>query len=130
MSKLLTLRRVLLLDAAVSGATGLLMLASAGLLGRLLGVPDELLRWAGASLVPFAAFVAFVATRQHIAARTVHAVMALNAAWVLASVAVLLTGAVAPNGLGVGFILFQAAVVAAFVEMQYLGLRRTREAAA
>ena len=57
------LRLALVADAVASGATGLLMFAGAGLLAGLLGLPDELLRYAGVVLLPFAAFVAYVGTR-------------------------------------------------------------------
>ena len=46
------LRRVLLTDALVSGATGLLMLSGATLLTRLLALPEPLLRYAGLVLMP------------------------------------------------------------------------------
>jgi hypothetical protein len=45
-------RRALIADAAASGATGLLLLAGAGLLDRLLGLPTAFLRGAGLLLVP------------------------------------------------------------------------------
>ena len=46
------LRTVLLADAIASGATGLLMIAGAGLLEGLLGLPVALLREAGLVLIP------------------------------------------------------------------------------
>ena len=130
MSNLLDLRRVLLLDAIVSGACGLLMLLAAGPLAGLLELPVGLLRWAGAALLPFAAAVAFAATRPVVARRTVLVLVAVNAAWVLASLAVLLGGVVRPNGLGVGFVVAQAVVVALLAELQYAGVRRVGAAAA
>ncbi len=53
----LTLRSSLLLDAAVSGATGVLMLAAAGPLGDLLDLPTTLLRVAGLILIPYVALL-------------------------------------------------------------------------
>ena len=61
------LRNVLLLDAAASGATGLVLIAGAGLLDGLLGLPVALMREAGLILVPYVAFVAWVGTREEIA---------------------------------------------------------------
>ena len=46
------LRRALVLDALASGATGLLMIAGAGLVEGLLGLPAALLRGAGLVLCP------------------------------------------------------------------------------
>ena len=51
------LRNVLLLDAAASGATAALLIAGAGLLDGLLGLPVALMREAGLILVPYVAFV-------------------------------------------------------------------------
>jgi hypothetical protein len=60
------LRRALLGDAIISGATGLLMLGGATLLASLLALPEPLLRYAGLVLLPFAAFVAYVGSRANI----------------------------------------------------------------
>ena len=76
----LFLRRALMLDAAASGATGLLMIAGAGVLESLLALPAPLLRGAGLVLVPYVAFVVLVATRANIAASAVGVVIACNAA--------------------------------------------------
>jgi hypothetical protein len=58
------LRNVLLVDAAASGATGILLIAGASLLDGLLGLPVTLMREAGLILVPYVAFVAWVGTRE------------------------------------------------------------------
>ena len=57
------LRRTLLADAAISGSTGVALLLGADPLGELLGLSPGLLRWVGLILLPFAALVAFLATR-------------------------------------------------------------------
>jgi len=54
------LRRVLFADAAISAASGLVMLAGASLGGRLLGLPPALLMAAAASLLPNAFGLAFL----------------------------------------------------------------------
>jgi hypothetical protein len=118
------LRNVLLLDAAASGATGLLLIAGAGLLDGLLGLPVALMREAGLILVPYVAFVACVGTRANIARGAVGAIIAANALWAVASVCLLLSGLVAPTVLGYTFVLAQAAVVALLGELQYAGLKR------
>jgi hypothetical protein len=83
---------VLLADAMMSGATGLLMVVGATLLAPLLVLLGPLLRYARLVLLPFAAFVAFVAMRPTIARGAVWAVIAINALWVLDSLLLLLTG--------------------------------------
>lgn len=118
------LRRALLLDAVVSGATGLLMIAGAGLVEGLLGLPAALLRGAGLVLVPYVAFVAYTGTRGPISRPAVWAVVAANALWAVASALLLVSGWVAPTALGYAFVIGQAVVVLLLGELQYIGLRR------
>jgi len=118
------LRRALVLDAVASGATALLVIAAAGRIDGLLGLPAALLRGAGLVLVPYVAFVMFVATRARIEPAAVWVIIASNALWALASFAVLLSGQLAPTGLGIAFVAAQAIIVALLGELQYVGLRR------
>src|SRR4029453_16789910 len=79
------LRRSLILDAVASGATGALMLAGAGLLEGWLGLPAALLRAAGLVLVPYVAFVGYLATRETLTPAAVWTVVAANGLWAAAS---------------------------------------------
>ncbi|HEU0159913.1 MAG TPA: hypothetical protein VFR00_11385 [Hyphomicrobiaceae bacterium] len=126
----LFLRRALMLDALASGATALLLIAAAPFLDALLGLPVALLRGAGLLLVPYVAFVAFVATRQRLEPAAVWVIVACNVLWVLASFLVLLSGKLAPTGLGIAFVVAQAIVVALLGELQVMGLRRPAAEAA
>ena len=120
----LFLRRALVLDAVASGATALLVIAAAGFIDVLLGLPVALLRGAGLLLVPYVAFVAFVATRPRIEPAAVWVIITCNVLWALASFLLLLSGQLAPTGLGIAFVLAQAVVVALLGELQWMGLRR------
>lgn len=124
------LRRVLLADAVISGAAGLLMFLGAGLLASLLQLPEALLRYAGLILLPWFAFVAYIATRDSPPRSAVWAVIVINTLWVAGSIVLLLSGWVAPNALGVAFVIAQALVVGILAEMQYFGLRRSRTTSA
>lgn len=124
------LKFALLGDALASGAMGLLLVVAAAPLAGPLGLPESLLRIAGASLLPFAAIVAWVGTRVEPPRAAVWAVVAYNALWVVESLALLLLGWYAPSSLGIAFIVAQAVIVAAFAEMQVFGLRTARPAAA
>jgi hypothetical protein len=124
------LRTVLLADAIASGATGLLMIAGAGLLDGLLGLPVALLREAGLVLIPYVAFVAWVGTREVISRSAVQAIIVLNVLWVTGSIGLLVSGWVAPTMLGTAFVIAQGAVVAVLAELQFIGLRRGAAAAA
>jgi hypothetical protein len=119
------LRSALVVDAVISGATGFVMLLGAGLLESWLALPAALLRYAGVSLLPFAALLVYFSAREPVTPGSVRAVIALNAAWVVASVLVLVSGRIAPNALGVAFILVQAVAVAIFADLQYMALRKS-----
>jgi hypothetical protein len=120
------LRYALIGDALASGATGLLLAGGAGLLTGLLGLPEQLMRYAGLFLLPYAAIVAYVGTREAVSRAAVWAIIAANALWVVESILLLVSGWVSPTGLGVAFVAAQALVVAGFAEAQFIGLRRTR----
>jgi hypothetical protein len=118
------LRFALLGDAAASGATGLLLAAGAGSLAGLLDLPEALLRIAGLVLLPYAAFVAWLGTRKGgVPRNAVRAVVAINLLWALDSVLLLAAGPVAPNGLGIAFVLAQALAVMGFAALQWTALR-------
>lgn len=119
------LRRVLVVDAIVSGASGIAMIALAGTLANLLQLPVELVSEAGVVLLPFAAFVGFVASRSEPARLAVCSIIALNVLWVVDSIALLFTGWVSPNALGYGFVIAQAAMVLLLADLEYLGYRRS-----
>ena len=123
------LRYALLADAVASGATGLLLIAGADLLTGLLGLPVGLMREAGLLLVPYVALVAFVGTREAISRPAVQAIIALNVLWVVGSVGLLMSGAVAPTVLGTAFVIAQAVAVGVFAELQVIGLRRAQATA-
>ncbi len=52
------------------------------------------------------------------------AVIVANALWVVASIALLVSGEVAPTMLGYVFVIGQAVAVLGFAELQWVGLRR------
>jgi hypothetical protein len=119
------LQRVLLADAATCVAAELLMLLGAGFLEGLLGLPPVLLRYAGASLLPFAALLVYVGTREFSSRAMIWAVIAWNAVWAFDSIALIFTSWVAPTGLGIAFVSGPALAVALFAELEYVGLRRS-----
>ena len=121
----LFLRRAILADAIFSGASAVLLTLGAGELAPLLNLPEALLRETGLFLIAYAAFVGWLGTRQAMPKALVGIVIAGNAAWTIASIALLFSGAVSPNLLGEVFVATQAIVVGALAELQYIGLRRS-----
>jgi hypothetical protein len=118
------LRTVLLVDAATCVAAGLLMSLGGGILADLTDVPEPLLRYAGLSLFPVAAFIAAVGAREKLPPPAVWIVIAGNALWVAGSVLLLVDGLISPNVLGYIYVGGQAAAVAALAELEYFALRQ------
>jgi hypothetical protein len=118
------LRRTLWLDAAVSGTTGVVMWLGAELLESWLAIPGAVFRLAGVSLLPFAALLVALAARPTVPTSAIAAVIVANALWVIASIALLVSGQVAPTMLGYAFVIVQAVAVLGFAELQWVGLRR------
>lgn len=122
------LRNALMLDALVSGAAAILMMAGGSLLAPLLELPASLLFWAGLALVPWVAMLLVVARRSEVSRLVMIDIVAINALWVVASFGLLVSGAVSPNLFGIAFVAAQALAVALFAELQFVGLRRATAA--
>ncbi|MBW0089133.1 hypothetical protein I4I73_07465 [Pseudonocardia sp. KRD-184] len=120
------LRRALRLDAAASGALGVVSLAAAPALVDLLGPPAPVLVGVGAFLVVFAAGLLVLAARPVVPRPAAWTVVLGNAAWVAGSVLATVVAGSSLTGLGVAVVLVQAAAVAVFADLQWLGLRRMR----
>lgn len=119
------LRTTLKLDALAGGAMGLLMALAAQPLGQLLGLPFVLLLVAGIVLLPLALVLYWMSNQMALSRTGVWAVIALNALWVVESIALLVTGYVQPTSLGYAFVIGQALVVLLFAELEFFGLRRS-----
>jgi hypothetical protein len=119
------LRRALLADAIFSGIAAVLFTADAGALASLLGLPEALLRETGLFLIAYTALVGWLGTRASVPKALVMIVIAGNAAWTVASFALLFSGAVTPNLLGEIVVAAQAIATGAFAELQYIGLRKS-----
>ena len=93
-------------------------------------MPETLLRETGLFLIAYAALVGWLGMRQSMPKPLVVIVISGNAAWTLASIALLFSGAVTPNLLGEAFVAIQAIAVGALAELQYIGLRKSGDALA
>jgi hypothetical protein len=101
----------------------------AGGVEQLFGLPAELSRLVGISLLPFAAFLIYLAMRENLSPAVVWAVIILNALWTVDSILLLLTGWVAPTELGYAFVIAQALGVTVFAGLEYIGLKKSAAAA-
>ena len=122
------LKKVLYLDAAMSGAAGVLMVAGSAVLAPLLEIPAGLLFWAGLALVPFVALLVLTARSAEISRLMLFDIVLVNALWVVASFAIMLAGLVQPNVFGIAFISIQALAVAGLTALQVAGLRALSQA--
>ena len=119
----LFLRRAIQLDAVFSGVSAVLLSFGAGALASWLNLPEALLRESGLFLIAYAALVGWLGTRQSVLKALVWLVIVGNAAWTLGSIALLFSGAVNPNLLGMITVVGQAIATGVFAELQYVGLR-------
>lgn len=124
------LRRALAADAITSGAMGVLLAAAGGVLEGLLGIPAAFSHPVGLFLVAYAAFIAWMAVKPSLPGRLVWAVIVVNGLWVIESIVALAAGFLQPTALGYAFVIAQALAVAAFAELQVMGLRRSQRLAA
>lgn len=112
----LPLATILRLDALTCLVMGALLLAAAGPVAALSALPQGLLFWAGAALLPVAAFIWLTASGRLPGRWPVLLVVLGNIGWVGASLAVVVM--LSPNALGVLFLLGQAAVVLGFAVLE------------
>ena len=119
------LRRALFADTIFSGVGAVGMALDAGLLAPLLNLPEGLIRETGLILIAYTLLVGWLAMRPTVQRGLVMAVIAINAAWTVASIALLFSGAVSPNLLGEIAVLAQAIATGVLAELQYIGLRRS-----
>jgi hypothetical protein len=119
------LRRAIQADAIFSGMSALLLTFDARALAPLLDLPEALLRETGLFLIAYTALVGWLGTRHSMAKLLVMIVIAGNAAWTLASISLLFSGAVTPNILGEAFVVAQAIATGVLAELQYIGLRKS-----
>jgi len=122
------LRRALLADAIFSGVSALGLTFGAGSFASLFNLPAVLLQETGLFLIAYAILVGWLGTRQAVPKALVMIVVAGNAAWTIASVALLFSGAVSPNLLGEIGVVAQAIATGVFAELQYVGLRKSSSA--
>lgn len=117
------LRNILFVDAATCVAMGGLLTLAAASVGQLTQIPTALLFYAGLSLFPIGAFMAIIAMGSPVGPGAARLIIVGNALWVAASLGLLVSGWIAPNGLGAAFILAQAIAVGVLAALEHWALR-------
>ena len=117
-------RRALRVDACVSGAFGVLLLASGGFVAGLLGMPSTFLWAIGGVCLAYAGVLLLVQTRPALSAATGSIFVLANSVWVVASLLLVVLRWLPLTPPGIGFVLLQAIVVGGLAYLQWLGVRR------
>lgn len=117
------LHAALRIDAIASLAAGLLTCVLAHPLAAEIGAADGWLLAAGLFMLAYGLAIGALSRRRSIAARLAWAVIVGNLLWVAGSVWLAFSHVIAPSGLGLAFLLGQAAAVAAITLLQFQGAR-------
>ncbi len=120
------LRRVLRLDAAISGASAVALMLGAAPIGAAVGLPTLAVAGIGVLFLPWAALLWRGAAGPRVDPRFAWFVIVANLAWVVASAAVLVEGLLPMTPLGWWGTAIVADVVALLAIAEFVGLRRER----
>ena len=118
------LRYVLWADAATCLAFGLLLTIGAGFLESLLGLPANLMFYAGVSLFPFTAFVLFTTTQKSISKTAIWIIICVNILWIIDSFLLLFLG-YNINNLGSAIVILQALGVLIFTITEFFLMQKS-----
>lgn len=118
------IRQVLSADGLVCAVSGVGLMAGAGLVSGLLGIPAGLLQVAGGILLVCAAYIGALVSRPAPARAALWGLVGINTIWALESVALPLLGWITPTAAGWAFLVLQALAVAAFTAYYVAYLRR------
>lgn len=124
------LRTVIALDAAACGVMGAAFAGGAGWLAGPLGLSPALMQPVGLFLLPYAALLAWLASRPALPRAAVWTLVGFNVLWAVESLALAALGWVQPTSLGLAVIVGQALAALVVAELQFLALRRARQAVA
>ncbi|MBJ7409748.1 MAG: hypothetical protein JHD15_05190 [Phenylobacterium sp.] len=123
------LRTVIALDAAACGVMGAAFAFDAGWLAEPLGLSPALMQPVGLFLLPYAAVLAWLASRPALPRLVVWTLVGFNVLWAAESIGLVALGWVQPTTLGLAVVVGQAVAALVVAELQYLALRRARQAA-
>jgi hypothetical protein len=122
------LRNVLVVDALFCAVGGIVFAVGAPPLATLTGMSTAFLAVVGVGLIVWATVPFMAARREPTNPGMVMLVVAVNGAWVIASIALLITDPFPLTTEGKWFTLIIADVVAALAVLQFIGARRLTRA--
>lgn len=111
-------RRVLWVDAITGAGSALLQLEAPETVSGLLGVPVPLVQASAWVVLAFVVFIALLLAQRTLPRAGVRLLALGNAAWVVASLWLVVGAGIALSPLGVGYVLAQAALVGMLAYLQ------------
>lgn len=118
------LRAVVWFDAATGVLLAALHLALTGTLAEWFGLPVGLVSASGLALIAYAVLAMAIASQRNTPRGLLWLLIVGNAAWFLASLALLLSSAVAPTVWGQAYLVVHVVSVGILAELQWFGVRR------
>ena len=118
------LRAVVWFDAATGVLLAALHLALTDTLAQWLGLPAGLVSASGLALIAYALLAGVIASQRSTPRGLLWVLIAGNAAWAFASLALLLSSAVAPTVWGQAYLVVHVVSVGLLAELQWFGMRR------
>jgi hypothetical protein len=122
------LRRVLAVDSIGTAAMALCTVIFARPLSELLGIPVQLLTGMGLALLPFTAWVGWLARQTNPPRKQVWLLIASNDVWIVASLLVAFSGWLPLTTLGVEFVVAQALLTVVITTLEFVAIRRAPDA--
>ncbi|MEJ7838176.1 MAG: hypothetical protein WKF81_05125 [Thermomicrobiales bacterium] len=120
----ITLRSLLLVDAVLTGATGVLMVGGAWILEDLLDLHANLLWLAGLVLIIYVIGLIAISRQEPVHLVHVEISAGINLLWAVGCLVVAFAGWTGINALGIGFLLLQVMVVGLFGTLQIKAIRK------
>jgi hypothetical protein len=124
MPVMLTLRRLLFVDAAGCAVMGTALAVAAGPLAALTMIGPSFLFRTGLILIAVAAVIGAIALPRITHRAGVAMVLAGNVGWVVASLGIVGLGIIAPNTLGAALVVTQAVAVAVLTGLEWAAASR------
>ncbi len=118
------LRAVVWFDAATGVLLAALHLALTETLAGWLGLPAGLVSASGLALIAYAVLAMVIASQRTLPHGLLWLLVLGNAAWVVGSVTLLLSSAVAPTVWGQAYLVVHVLSVGVLAELQWFGVRR------
>ena len=118
------LRRVLAIDSIGTGLLALAAVIAASPLSDVTGIPVQWLAGLGLALLPFAAWVGWLARQSNPPRKLVWLLIVANDVWIAASLLVVFGDLLPLTALGIEFVVAQALLTLVIATLEFVAIRR------